>query len=146
MQEAATEDEQPQYFLQVEGHLVPLRVKRDTIKWVKRTLDKRLMVIGYPQILEGQIKWLQCCGAYEQSADNPERWVMVGVWNGKWQKIMVQRDQTCDPTTRILYPSPLVIEECLAQLKGGKLYEYECQREGITVTVVGVEAKSVDAA
>ncbi|NJM67568.1 MAG: hypothetical protein HC851_18800 [Acaryochloris sp. RU_4_1] len=65
---------------------------------------------------------------------------MIGVWNGKWQKIMVQRDQICDPTTRIHLHSSLVEEECWAKLKGGKLYEYQCQREGITVTVVDVEA------
>lgn len=54
--------------------------------------------------------------------------------------MLVQRERKQDSNRRILRLSPLVLEDCLEKLEGRKLYHFECQREGSTVTVVGVEA------
>ncbi|MGR3279198.1 hypothetical protein ACSYAD_29460, partial [Acaryochloris marina NIES-2412] len=95
---------------------------------------------GYPQIIDGQIKSAQFCGTDECTSEKPEDWILIGVWNADKQRVLVQRDWRCDQRRRILQHSPLVREECLEQLEGGKLYRFKCQREGITVVIVDVEA------
>ena len=140
VQEVEGEKERPNYFLELDGHQLPLRVKKRFSKLIKTSLDTPLMVKSYPQIIDGEIVFLQFCGAVELTLENVEDWVMIGVWNSGNQRILVQRDQRCDQSRRILQHSLLVGKECLEKLEGGKLYRYECQREGITVTIVGVEA------
>ncbi|MGR3277600.1 hypothetical protein ACSYAD_21110 [Acaryochloris marina NIES-2412] len=76
------------------------------------------MVKCYPQIIEGQIVFLQFCGAIEPTPEKPEDWVMIGVWNSSNQRVLVQRNQS----RRILQHSPLLGKECLEKLEGGKLY------------------------
>ena len=144
VQEAEAEAEQLVYFIELDGHQLPLRVKKRFSKLIGASLDTPLMVKCYPQIIEGQIVFLQFCGAAEPTPETPEDWVMIGVWNSGNQRVLVQRDQKCDQSKRILQHSPLVKEACLEKLEGGKLYRYECQREGITVTIVGVEAVKGD--
>ncbi|WP_249370244.1 hypothetical protein [Acaryochloris marina] len=140
VQEAEVEGERPVYFIEVDGHQLPLRVKNRFRKKIGASLDIPLMVKCYPQIIDGQIVFLQFCGTAEPTPENAEDWVMIGVWNSGNQRILVQRDQRCDQSRRILQHSLLVKEACLEKLEGGKLYQYECQREGITVTIVGAEA------
>ncbi|MGR3279528.1 hypothetical protein ACSYAD_31160 [Acaryochloris marina NIES-2412] len=144
VQKMEGEKERPNYFLELDGHQIPLRVKKRFSKLIKASLDTPLMVKSYPQIIDGQIVFLQFCGAVELTPENVEGWVMIGVWNSGNQRVLVQRDQKCDQSKRILQHSPLVKEACLEKLEGGKLYRYECQREGITVTIVGVEAVKGD--
>ncbi|ABW31559.1 hypothetical protein [Acaryochloris marina] len=139
VQEAEAEAEQPVYFIEMDGHQLSLRVKKRFRKLIGASLDTPLMVKCYPQIIEGQIVFLQFCGAAESAPETPEDWVMIGVWNSENQRVLVQRDQRCDQSRRILQHSPLVKEACLEKLEGGKLYRYQCQREGFTVTIVGVE-------
>ncbi len=52
----------------------------------------------------------------------------------------MQRDQQLDPNRRIFQHSPLISEKSLEKLEDRKLYRFECQREGVMVTVVDVEA------
>ena len=140
VQEAETEGERSQYFLEIDGHQLSLRVKNRFSKSIGAFLDKPLMVKCYPHIIEGKIVFLQFCGTVELTPEYPENWVMIGVWNAGKQRVMVQRDERCDPSRRILQHSPLVKEGCLEKLEGGKLYRFECEREGIMVTIVSAEA------
>lgn len=140
VQEPEVEGERSVYFMELDGHQVSLRVPKRYRQLIGASLDTSLMVKCYPQIIEGQIVFLQFCGAFEPTPEKPEDWVMIGVWNSVNQRVLVQRDQRCDQSRRILQHSLLVGKECLEKLEGGKLYRYKCQREGITVTIVGVEA------
>ena len=140
VQEVAGESGRPSYFLELEGHQIPLRVKHRCAKFTEAVLDRPLMVKCYPQIIDGQIRFTQFAGTTELSPEQPEAWVLIGVWNADKQRVWVQRDQKLDNNRRILQHSPLVSSDCLEKLKGRKLYRFECQREGITVTIVGVEA------
>lgn len=145
MQEPEVEGERPAYFLVLDGHQLSLRVPKRSTKLIKTSLDKPLMVKCYPHIIEGKIVFLQFCGTVELMPENPEDWVMIGVWNSDKQRVMVQRDRRCDQSRRILQHSPLVKEGCLEKLEGGKLYRFECQREGIMVTIVDAEAVESEA-
>ena len=139
VQEPETEGEQLQYFLEVEEHQLPVRVKKRFTKLIGASLDKPLMVKCYPHIMNGQIVSVQFCGTVEPTPENPEDWVLIGVWNSGNKRVLVQRDQKFDPSRRILQHSPLVTDKCLEKLEGGKLYRFECQRQGVMVTVVDVE-------
>ncbi|UJB72797.1 hypothetical protein HRE53_29790 (plasmid) [Acaryochloris sp. 'Moss Beach'] len=139
-QEVEGEKERPNYFLELDGHQIPLRVKHRFAKFTKAALDRPLMVKCYPQIIDGQILFTQFAGAIEVTPEKPEAWVLIGVWNAHKQRVLVQRDQKVDNNRRILQHSPLISEECLEKLEDRKLYRFECQRKGVTVTVVGVEA------
>lgn len=140
VQEVEGEKRRPDYFLELDGHQIPLRVKHRYAKFSKASLNRPLMVKCYPQIIDGQILFTQFAGTTELSPEKPEAWVLIGVWNADKQRVLVQRDQKLDNNRRILQHSPLVSEDCLGKLEGRKLYRFECQREGSTVTVVGVEA------
>ena len=138
--ESESEGEQLQYFLEVEEHQLPVRVKKRLTKLIGASLDKPVMVKCYPHVMNGQIVSVQFCGTVEPTLENPEDWVLIGVWNSANKRVLVQRDQKFDPRRRILQHSLLVTDECLEKLEGGKLYRFECQREGVTVIVVDVEA------
>lgn len=128
------------YFLEVDGYPVKLFLKRNSFKHLKPILDKPAMVFGYPNIMNGQITALQLTGASKQVSKKTENFVLIGVWRADKQRVLIQRDQKLDPEIHIHQHSPLVSEACLEKLEDGKLYEFTCQKDGITVTVVGVEA------
>jgi|GEM_PF-4299584 len=132
--------EKQHYFLEVEGHQLPMRFRKRFTSLLESSVDKPLMVKGYPHIIEGKMVFLQFCGTHEITPEYPEDWIVIGVWNLEKQRIFVQRDRKIDTRRRILQHSPLIQEDCLEKLEGGKLYRYNCERKGITVTVVGVVA------
>ena len=59
------EGEQPAYVLELNGYQIPLSVRNRLTKLIGASLDKPLMVKGYPQIIDGQIKSAQFCGTDE---------------------------------------------------------------------------------
>lgn len=140
MQEPEAEGKKPHYSLEVEGHQLPMRFRKQFTNLLESSIDQPLMVKGYPCIIDGKIIYLQFCGAHKATPEFPENWIVIGVWNFEKKRILVQRNRKIDTSRRILQHSPLVKEICLEKLEGGKLYRFECQREGITVTIVGVEA------
>ncbi|NJN24468.1 MAG: hypothetical protein HC810_08885 [Acaryochloridaceae cyanobacterium RL_2_7] len=140
MQEPAAKGDKSLYFLEVDGLRIKLILNRYSFNRINEILDQPSMVYGYPQIIDGQILSLKFRGIPKQGTDLPEDWSMIGVWRADKQRILIQRDQSRDPEIRIRQHSPLVHEDCLEKLEGGKLYRFMCKREGITVTVVGVEA------
>ena len=92
--------------------------------------------------MNGQITSLQLTGTSQRASAKTENWVLIGVWRADKQRVLIQRDQERDPEIHIRQHSPLVSEDCLEKLKDGKLYEFTCHRDGVTVTVVAVGERS----
>ena len=130
------------YFVEVDGQPIKLFLSKKSFKKVKSVLDKPVMVFGYPNIMNGQITSLQLTGTSQRASAKTENWVLIGVWRADKQRVLIQRDQERDPEIHIRQHSPLVREDCLEKLKDGKLYEFTCHRDGVTVKVVAVGERS----
>lgn len=130
------------YFVEVDGQPIKLFLSKKSFKKVKSVLDKPVMVFGYPNIMNGQITSLQLTGTSQRASAKTENWVLIGVWRADKQRVLIQRDQERDPEIHIRQHSPLVREDCLEMLKDGKLYEFICHRDGVTVKVVAVGERS----
>lgn len=126
------------YFVEVDGYPVKLFLSKKSFKRIKSILDKPIMIFGYPNIMKGQITSLQLTGTSQRASEKTENLVLIGVWRADKQRVLIQRDQERDPEIHIRQHSPFVSEDCLRELEDGKLYEFACQRDGITVTVVGI--------
>ncbi|ABW33068.1 hypothetical protein [Acaryochloris marina] len=130
------------YFVEVDGQPIKLFLSKKSFKKVKSVLDKPVLVFGYPNIMNGQITSLQLTGTSQRASAKTENWVLIGVWRADKQRVLIQRDQERDPEIHIRQHSPLVSEDCLEKLKDGKLYEFICHRDGVTVKVVAVGERS----